>query len=57
MATPSVYIETTVISYRIVSWNCTHIASARVRRIMGSINDTLDIRTPITCTPEELMEV
>jgi predicted nucleic acid-binding protein len=41
----------------LVSWNCTHIASARVRRIMGAINDGLDIRTPIICTPEELMEV
>jgi hypothetical protein len=41
----------------LVSWNCTHIASARVRRIVAGINDVLDIRTPVICTPEELMEV
>ena len=41
----------------LVSWNCTHIASARVRRIVAGINDALDIRTPVICTPEELMEV
>ncbi len=41
----------------LVSWNCTHIASARVRRIVGGINDEMEIRTPVICTPEELMEV
>jgi predicted nucleic acid-binding protein len=40
-----------------VSWNCTHIVSGRVKRIVEEINATYGIRTPIVCTPEELMEV
>ncbi|HKQ04404.1 MAG TPA: type II toxin-antitoxin system VapC family toxin [Blastocatellia bacterium] len=41
----------------LLSWNCTHIASGRVRKILGEVNDKLGIRTPVICTPEELMEV
>jgi len=41
----------------IVSWNCTHIAAARVRGIIESLNADLGYATPIICTPEELMEV
>jgi predicted nucleic acid-binding protein len=40
----------------LVSWNCTHISSGRVRNIVGSINAERGYRTPIICTPEELME-
>ena len=40
----------------LVSWNCSHIVSGRVRRIIEAINDDRGIRTPIICTPEELME-
>jgi predicted nucleic acid-binding protein len=40
----------------IVSWNCTHIVSGRVKRIIEEINTANGIRTPIVCTPEELME-
>ena len=40
-----------------VSWNCKHIASARVRSIVEHINADIDYATPIICTPEELMEV
>jgi hypothetical protein len=40
----------------LVSWNCTHIVSGRVKRIMEEINSANGIRTPIVCTPEELME-
>lgn len=40
-----------------VTWNCNHIASGRVRRVVDEINAGLDIRTPVICTPEELMEV
>jgi predicted nucleic acid-binding protein len=39
----------------LVSWNCTHIVSARVRRTIEEINAHLGFRTPIICTPEELM--
>ena len=41
----------------LLSWNCSHIASGRVRRILGEVNERLGIRTPVICTPEELMEV
>jgi len=41
----------------LVSWNCTHIVSGRVKRIIEEINSANGIRTPIICTPEELMEV
>ena len=40
-----------------VSWNCTHIASGRVQRIVEDINAFLGIRSPVICTPETLMEV
>lgn len=41
----------------LVSWNCTHIVSGRVRMIIEEINAEFGIRTPIICTPEELMEI
>jgi len=41
----------------LVSWNCKHIVSGRVKKMLEKINSRLDIRTPVLCTPEELMEV
>ena len=41
----------------LVTWNCTHIAGARVRAVVHEINDAHGIATPVICTPEELMEV
>ena len=41
----------------VVSWNCVHIVNGRVKKIIEEINSTFEIRTPIVCTPEELMEV
>jgi len=41
----------------LVSWNFTHILSARVRAVIQDINTIRGISTPIICTPEELMEV
>ncbi len=41
----------------LVSWNCTHIVSGRVKMIIEEINAGFGIRTPVICTPEELMEV
>lgn len=41
----------------LVSWNCTHIANGRVRMMIEEINSAQGIRTPVICTPEELMEV
>ncbi len=40
----------------LVSWNCTHIVSGRVKRIIEEVNTANGIRTPTVCTPEELME-
>lgn len=40
----------------LISWNCSHIVSGRVKRIIEEINSANGIRTPTVCTPEELME-
>ncbi|MEW6349127.1 MAG: type II toxin-antitoxin system VapC family toxin [Thermodesulfobacteriota bacterium] len=40
----------------LVSWNCSHIVSGRVRRIIEEINAGAGIPSPVICTPEELME-
>jgi len=40
----------------IVSWNFAHIVNARVQRAIEDINFELGIKTPIICTPEELLE-
>ena len=39
----------------LVSWNCTHIVSGRVRMIIEEVNAEFGIRMPIICTSEELM--
>lgn len=41
----------------LVTWNCTHIAGARVRSIIEKINSQHGIESPVICTPEELMEL
>lgn len=41
----------------LVTWNCTHIAGARVRRVVESLNANRRIASPVICTPEELMEI
>jgi len=40
----------------LLSWNCTHIVSGRVKRWIEEINASNGVRTPVICTPEELME-
>ena len=40
----------------LVSWNFSHILSARVRAVIQEINTIRGITTPVICTPEELME-
>ena len=39
----------------LVTWNCVHIANAELRRQLTAVNATLGLRTPVICTPEELM--
>lgn len=41
----------------LLTWNCTHIAGARARRVVERVNSSLNIASPAICTPEELMEV
>lgn len=41
----------------IISWNCKHIVNGRIKMIVEEINADFGIRTPIICTPEELLEV
>ncbi len=41
----------------LITWNCAHIANARIKRMIEEINVEKNIRTPTICTPEELMEV
>ena len=41
----------------LLSWNCRHIVSGRVKKSLEDINAILDLKTPVMCTPEELMEV
>lgn len=40
----------------LVTWNCTHIAGGKVKRIVEIVNVGRGIGSPIICTPEELME-
>ena len=39
----------------LVTWNCTHIANGEIIKKLMRINSSYGIRTPIICTPEELM--
>jgi predicted nucleic acid-binding protein len=38
----------------LLTWNCSHIASAEVRKALEVVNDEEGISTPGLCTPEEL---
>ncbi len=39
----------------LLTWNCTHIANAELRRYLIAVNVSAGLQTPIICTPEELM--
>jgi predicted nucleic acid-binding protein len=39
----------------LVTWNCAHIANGEVVRKLMKINESFGIKTPVICTPEELM--
>jgi len=41
----------------LVTWNCTHIAGGRARRIVRRVCAGQGIAAPVICTPEELMEI
>jgi hypothetical protein len=40
----------------VLTWNCKHIANARMRTQIEAICRDLGYEPPIMCTPEELME-
>lgn len=40
----------------LLSWNFLHIVGAKPRAIIEQINYNKGIKTPVLCTPEELME-
>ena len=39
----------------LLTWNCSHIANGEVIRKLMQINMSHGIKTPVICTPEELM--
>jgi len=39
----------------LVTWNCKHIANGQVIRRLAAVNEVINPRTPIICTPEELL--
>jgi len=40
----------------LLTWNCTHIANAFLRRRMEAVCRMIARQMPIICTPEELLE-
>ena len=41
----------------LLTWNCTHIANAMLRETIESITEAHGFKTPVICTPDELLEV
>ena len=41
----------------LVTWNCTHLANATIRRHLERFLERAGYTCPVICTPEELMEV
>jgi hypothetical protein len=39
----------------LVTWNCKHIANGQVIKRLTTVNESIDRRTPVICTPEELL--
>jgi hypothetical protein len=39
----------------LLTWNCKHLANARIERRIALVCEKLERRMPIICTPEELM--
>lgn len=40
----------------LLTWNCAHIANAKVRHLVEEVCHQLGYVPPVICTPEELME-
>ncbi len=39
----------------LLTWNCAHIANARIEREISSLCQEKGLQSPVICTPEELM--
>ena len=39
----------------LVTWNCTHIANAEIRKMIEIVARKFGVQCPIICTPQELM--
>ena len=39
----------------LVTWNCTHIANAEIRKAIEVVARNFNVNCPIICTPQELM--
>lgn len=39
----------------LLTWNCKHIANAKMRLAIETVNERCGYKTPIICTPEELI--
>ena len=48
----AVYVETVDF---LATWNCTHLANACIISVLDEVNAQRGIRTPVVCTPEQLM--
>ena len=40
----------------LLTWNCRHLANAAMRPVIENVCAGKGIKTPIICTPEELLE-
>jgi len=40
----------------LMTWNCTHIANAKIAKAIENICSERGFESPVICTPEELME-
>jgi hypothetical protein len=40
----------------LLTWNCRHLANARVRPMLESVCAAMGFKAPIICTPDELLE-
>ena len=57
-ATDALHVALAVLSGMdyLLTWNCTHIANAAIRRRIEQACRAAGMQAPIICTPEELME-
>ena len=40
----------------LMTWNCSHIANARIQRRIRQVLDAMGIPMPVICTPQEMVE-